>query len=76
MSFPSQMAPDSRKHCQLKELILLMICNNLYLAGRCGGILAFVHLCKMAKVAKVARRRCCRGKSSSRQQLFELVSSQ
>ena len=42
-----------------------MICNNLYLAGRCGGILAFVHLCKMAKVAKVARRRCCRGKSSS-----------
>ena len=28
-------------------------------------ISTFVHLCKMAKVAKVARRRCCRGKSSS-----------
>ena len=42
-----------------------MICNNLYLTGRFAGICAFVHLCKMAKVAKVARRRCCRGKSSS-----------
>ena len=28
-------------------------------------ISTFVHLCKMAKVAKVARRRCCGGKSSS-----------
>ena len=35
------------------------------MTGRFANVCAFVHLYKMAKVAKVARRRCCRGKSSS-----------
>ena len=55
MSFLPRMAPDSRKHCQLKELNCLMICYNLYMTGRFAGICAFVHLCKIAKVVKVAK---------------------